>query len=167
MKNIWCNLIFFCLATCGLTLQAAALPTDLSRVGQAKLEVLWFDIYKAYLYCRDGAYRTDSPCLLKVNYLRNISADDLLEETDKQWQGKVEPEQKQTWLKQLETMWPDIQKGDSLSFYRDEIGVGHFYFNNKHIGSIESDVFSQRFLDIWLADSSDYPELAKKLRGER
>ncbi|MDI3324106.1 chalcone isomerase family protein [Pontibacterium granulatum] len=141
-------------------------PNDYKQVGAAKLRVLWFDIYDAELSSPDGRFsRITGPLMLKLTYLRDIKKKKLLEETANQLRA-IEPPRVQIWLNQLERIWPEINRGDHLAFYLDAEGFGHFYFNEHYVGSINDARFGKAFISIWLGQNSDYPELARKLRGE-
>lgn len=136
------------------------------QVGSAKLEVLWFDIYYATLSTPSGTFNGKSPFRLEINYLRAFSAEELIEETLNQWQNKVPVDQQTGWANQLKQLWPNIEEGDRLSFVVDTNQLGHFYFNNKYLGRIDDADFSKPFSDIWLGTNSQFPKLAKQLRGE-
>jgi len=141
-------------------------PNDYKQVGAAKLRVLWFDIYDAELRSPDGQFsRIVGPLVLKLTYLRNIKKQKLLDETANQLRA-LEPAVVRDWLDQLEEIWPEINRGDRLAFFLDEEGFGHFYFNDRFVGSINDTRFGKAFISIWLGRNSDYPDLARKLRGE-
>ncbi|MCO4758750.1 MAG: chalcone isomerase family protein [Oceanospirillaceae bacterium] len=159
--------VLICLSMFTLpAMSAQELPQQYKPVGAATLRVLWFDVYAAELRSPDGVFSAmKGPLLLKLTYLRDIKRQKLLDETAAQLES-VSPELRSRWLSQLEAIWPDIGKGDQLWFYLDAGGKGHFYFNERYIGSINDIRFGTAFLSIWLAEDSSYPDLARKLRGE-
>jgi hypothetical protein len=136
------------------------------QVGKVKLEVFWFDIYEAELRTPSGKYQAGGEKQLNITYLREFTATELVDETLNQWQDKVPDQQAKIWAEQLEKMWPNIKESDQLSFLVDQSQHGHFYYNSQYIGSIEDAGFSKYFADIWLANDSAYPKLAKKLKGQ-
>jgi hypothetical protein len=142
---------------------------DFKKVGEAKLEILFWDVYKSELYTLNGAYQKDVfPQALKVHYLRNIKAKDLIERTEEEWQKLgVNSQTSAPWIKQLSTMWPDIKKGDELLILVNKNGDSDFYFNQQSIGAIKDNEFGSSFLRIWLDEKSSYPDLQKKLIGEK
>ncbi|SIS75742.1 chalcone isomerase family protein [Neptunomonas antarctica] len=160
--------VFFCaLLLCSFAVSGKMLPQNWTRVGEAELSILWFDVYKAELLTPDGFYSDDNkPLILNLNYRRNISRKDLLQETRKQIQQFAGTEQVDHWLNKLLQIWPDILKGDQLTFWLDSEGDGHFFYNKGWIGSLKDPAFSSAFIKIWLSDKSNYPDLAKQLRGE-
>ncbi len=140
---------------------------DWPEVGRAKLEVLWFDIYNATLSAPQGRFAGFSaPLLLQVKYLRDFKGEALVKETDKQMRPFSSPQERATWLPQLQALWPDIKQGDQLAFEITPNGEGHFYYNQRWLGTVSDLGFPAAFVKIWLASESEYPELARQLRGE-
>jgi hypothetical protein len=149
------------------TVSAQVIPSHFKSVSHTTLSILWFDIYKAELFTPAGIYNGfEGPLILKLNYLRNISQDDLLSETKKNILKFTKQPQAALWLKKLKAIWPAIEKGDQLACWIDVQGAGHFFFNDRWIGSIDNPAFSSAFVQIWLSKNSSYPKLAKQLRGE-
>ncbi|WP_444997257.1 chalcone isomerase family protein [Aliikangiella sp. IMCC44359] len=168
-KLIILGLIHLTLNAEPLAASTPHLPTQLKLVGQASLSILWWDIYNAELHSLTGQYNEETrPLVLKLTYQRKISQQDLLKETKSQWQDFNISEKKQKeWLDQLKYIWPNVNKKDTIEFYIDRQHNSHFYYNRNFIGSLFDAEFSQAFINIWLADNSDYPELTKKLTGKR
>lgn len=139
------------------------------KVGSATLSVLWFDIYDASLYSLSGQFRGyDEPLLFQLDYKREISQKALLEETEKQWSRYLPGSHPQKrWLSLLKKIWPEIRKGDQLALELTPEGESNFYHNRMLIGVITDQQFAPSFLQIWLSTESQYPELAKQLRGEQ
>jgi hypothetical protein len=148
-------------------LQAQPLPGDLKLVGQAGLRVFFMNIYEAELLNDTGEWQSmQGPHLLRLTYQRDISRDQLIKETRKRLGDDVPSGLKAGWLKTLQAMWPDVQKGEQLSFLMDRYGIGHFYHRGQYLGSVDDHEFSHAFLNIWLGDDSGYPKLTRRLRGE-
>lgn len=161
-------LIISIMAIAGLTSAVAKpLPQEMKLIGEAELKVLWFRVYNARLESPQGAFVSASmPLLLTLEYQRDISKQDLLEETRKQWQrAGIEPDDQAVWLASLTELWPDIRRHDSLGFYQDADGDGHFYYNQRYLGSIRNNRFSRAFLNIWLSENSDFPQFTRQLTG--
>ncbi|MDP5130656.1 MAG: chalcone isomerase family protein [Paraglaciecola sp.] len=141
---------------------------DFKMVGKAKLEVLFWDVYRSELYTPSGTFEAKIfPQALKIHYLRNIKSKDLIERTDEEWQKLgISATQTAPWLEQLTAIWPDIKKGDELLLLVDQQHRSRFYFNNDIIGDIEDTDFGFNFLRIWLDEKSSYPDLQRQLIGE-
>ena len=154
------------LSLCAASVQAVPIPDRLHSVGQAELRVFFLKIYRAELYSATGRYeKLQGPLMLRLTYQRDISSNRLVSETRKQI-GDLPSAQLDRWMGRLADMWPDLEKGDELTFYMDPEGLGHFHHNGQYIGSLEDRTFTEAFLNIWLADDSAYPKLTRKLRGE-
>ncbi len=155
-----------------LTVATGALAQDgarLEKVGEAKLEVLFWSIYRSRLYCPDGVYEPGvRPLRLEIEYLRNIRSEDLVKRTGAEWEqlGVIDPARKE-WLATLGTLWPDVSKNDVLAVELDEDSRATFFFNERRLGRIEDPDFGQRFVDIWLSPDTSRPELRLALTGKR
>lgn len=146
---------------------AVALPSDWLTIGETRLSVLWFDIYDARLASPTGVFESvESPQLLTLTYLRDIKKSALIKETRKHIKPFANESDRKQWLIQLSTFFPTVKKGDQIAFLIDDTGKGHFFHNQKWIGTLEDTAFSSAFINIWLSDNSQYPKLAKRLRGE-
>ncbi len=147
------------------------LPIDYSQlgykeVGRAKFSVLFWDIYDSALYTKSGRYFDQvsaESLLFKINYLKDITTEDLLEQTIQQWQHLEVP--KSTYIPYISTLkaiWPNISAGDSLTMLVDN-GKSIFYFNNEKVGVIHQQEFSRLFLDIWLSPDTSQAQLRSQL----
>lgn len=150
--------------------QASAVPwQQLRPVGQGQMSWLWFKLYDATLYSQSGRYEPGHyPQALTLTYARAIEQEDLLSATAAEWQrlGLGSDTDRLRWLDQLAALWPDVGAGDSLTFYVDEAGFGHFWWHDQPLGSLADPQFSAAFLAIWLADNSRDPALTRRLRGQ-
>ena len=146
--------------------RAQNLPLEL--VGKSNFSVLFWDIYKVNLYAEKGKYSHGQvPLTLELTYQREISSQDLVDETEKQWQRfDLKESEKKHWLTQLRLIWPDVKKNDSITFHIDHKNDTSFYFNNDFIGKIEGEAFSQALAMIWLDANGPYPEMTKQLTGK-
>lgn len=153
------------------TLSANASPVaQLKLVGEADLSILFWDIYEAKLYSKNGQYSgTEFPIALEIKYLRDITRLELLKATKKELLEQPRPlsdEQIERGLASFSSYWPDIQSGQVLTFILTE-DRGRFFFNQRFIGEVESFPIAKAFIDIWLAEDSSYPKLSARLRGEK
>jgi hypothetical protein len=141
--------------------------SSLRLVGQGAMSWMFMDIYHASLYSTDGTYqRSAYPQALKINYKKNISKARLIQATKDQWKKlSVTNQRYQPWINDLNRLWPDIKKGDNLTFFIEESGNGYFHHNGKLIGGVDSDDFAAAFLSIWLSENTTQPKLRKQLMG--
>ena len=145
-----------------------ASPLDeLKKVGEAKLRVLFWDVYNSSLYSRTGQYQADTfPQALKIHYLRDIDAKDLLDRTQDEWEKLgIEKATFSPWIPLLNAIFPDIKKGDTLLLNVNKNQQSEFFFNGKTVGKISDQAFGKSFLRIWLDEKSSYPKVRNKLIG--
>ncbi|WP_434361511.1 chalcone isomerase family protein [Parasalinivibrio latis] len=141
-------------------------------VGHATLSWGFWDIYHSTLYTPDGYFGSLSvtPLKLQIKYKRDITKQRLLDATEKQWQHLGYPKENiSLWLVTLETIWPEINKGDKLS-YLLENGIGWFRFwplggKDGEIGKIDDPELARAFIEIWLSEDTAYPKLRLALLG--
>jgi hypothetical protein len=142
--------------------------TGFQTIGKTTFSVLFWDIYKSQLLTTTGGYpiRGENEQLIyEICYLADISSEDLIKRTEEQWEfiGLYKSDY-QSFIPMLESIWPDIKKGDTLTLLLKK-GVSIFYYNQKRIGSIHSPYFAHIFLDIWLAKNTSQPSLRYELLG--
>lgn len=159
------KLLIIVAAMTGLFCSAVKADNVWPVVGKAKLEVLWFDIYTATLATPSGRFDQQSPFRLSLTYLRDFTKEQLIDETFKQLNTQISQSERAQWRQQLESMWLDVNKGDTFTFVADEQQLSHFYINEQYLGHVASAQFANAFADIWLSSKSEYPELAAKLKG--
>lgn len=144
----------------------AAVPGNFTKVGQTRLSVLFWDVYDATLYSASGQYKKSERQVLKLHYLRDIDAADLIETTEEEWQKLgLEASQHDQWLSTLTNIWPDINEGDCLLLVETKNGYSDFYQGNKRLGTVESAAFTEQFLAIWLSPDSRFKEERNELVG--
>jgi len=141
----WLLAVLCILVFSGVTM---ASPLDeLKKVGEAKLKILFWDVYNSSLYSQTGEYQTEQfPQALKINYLRDIDAEDLIERTQDEWQKLgIKQETFKQWIPLLTDIFPDIKKGDTLLLNVNENQQSEFFFNGKTIGKITDQTFGKSF----------------------
>ena len=147
-------------------------PADaapLALVGEARLEVLFWSIYRSRLYCPDGVYEPGvRPLRLEIEYLRDIRSEDLVRRTAREWDklGVTDPA-RERWLATLAELWPDVEENDVLAVELDEDNRATFSHNGRRLGTLEDPAFGQQFVAIWLSPESSRPELRLALTGKR
>ncbi|MDE1325354.1 chalcone isomerase family protein [Vibrio aestuarianus] len=144
-------------------------------VGQATLSWLWLDIYSSQLRSPLGVYQQSDdvsphPIALEIRYQRDISQPKLLKATAEQWTKLgYSDSQVQSWITQLQTIFPDVSDGQRLVYISDG-RLGQFVFipvtgAEQQIGEIDDEALNDAFLSIWLSPNSEYPKLRNQLIG--
>ena len=120
---------------------------DLKKVGEAKLKVLFWDVYNSSLYSKTGEYQAEQfPQALKIKYLRDIDAEDLIERTQDEWEKLgIKQVTFSQWIPLLTNIFPDIKKGDTLLLSVSENQQSEFFFNGKTIGKILTKPLAKAF----------------------
>ncbi|TPH12094.1 chalcone isomerase family protein [Litorilituus lipolyticus] len=136
--------------------------------GEATFSILFWDLYKSQLRTTSGRYPIslkEEQLIFNINYLADISSEDLIKRTIEQWQHQdISKETYTHYIKQLKNIWPNITKGDSLAILiKNDKSV--FYFNGQYIGGINDDIFGQLFINIWLDKKTSQPTLRAQLLG--
>ena len=150
-----------------IVLPAAANDTALVKVGEAKLKVLFWDVYTSKLYSANGRYREGQvPLRLDIQYLLDIKSDALVERTAYEWDALgLQHENRDEWLISLSALWPDVNKNDVLTIELDDDKRSTFYRNGQLLGTIEDTAFGASFIDIWLSPDTSRPNLRAALIG--
>jgi len=139
---------------------------DYSVVGQGNMRWFMINLYEARLLSEDGRYLPNQrPVALEISYKKRIRKSSLIGATKSEWQ-RMSVVYSPDWLAGLNAFWPDVDNGDVLTLHVDSDGVSVFYFNQKQIGTINDQDFSQAFLSIWLSDKSSNQRLRNKLLGK-
>jgi hypothetical protein len=147
------------------------------RVGEADLNVLFFDIYTSTLLSPDGTYQvsddvTPHPMALNIRYERSISSKQLVDATVKQWllQG-VEPALANQWGQRMTALFPAVEEDDRLLYVTDGV-FGELYFSRQSqpftsLGKIDDEPLNDAFLGIWLSPNTEYPKHRLALIGKQ
>jgi len=157
--------LLFCL----LTGKAMASPVaQLNKVGEGEMTYLFWTLYHAQYYrgtvTEQGA--KVSKQALKIRYMKSIDNKDLVEATIDQWQHLGYPnEDIAKWAAPLNSLWPDVEPGETLTLVVKPGGESRFYFNDGFIGAIYDTSFADAFLSIWLSEKTSEPKLRRKLLG--
>jgi hypothetical protein len=141
--------------------------SGLKKVGEAKLKILFWDVYNSTLYSQTGEYQAEQfPQALKIQYLRDIDAEDLIERTRDEWEKLgINQELINQWIPLLTDIFPNIKEGDTLLLNVSENQQSEFFFNGGTIGKITDRTFGKSFLRIWLDENCSYPKVRNKLIG--
>ena len=135
-----------------------ALPR-LKQVGRSSLRVMMFKVFDSVLFTDSGEWRnTLTSFRYELTYARNISGSVLASSTSKEWEHLGFSDERQTmWVEYLEAIWPDVTKGDTITFDVDEAGVSRFYYNGQWLGIVEDRDFAPMFIAIWLSPDTSRP----------
>jgi hypothetical protein len=153
-----------------LSINAKAISTYMENpkpVGEARLEVMFWDIYDAKLIAENGKFDPDKPFALSLTYLRDFKGKNIASRSidEMRKQGMRDEMKLAKWYEKMEQVFPNVNEGENLTGVVDDKGYSHFYFNEQKVGSIEDQEFSKWFFNIWLSERTSEPEIRQKLLG--
>lgn len=152
----------------------AALPTPLAKstpefrpIGEARLRWFRLLVYDITLYAQEPSYSTNGTAVLSIHYNISIKHTRLQTTTLKEWRRmkKGDEAQHARWIKQLDSLWPDVKKGDTLTAYRHRDGPTQFYLGDRLLGEVPDPAFGPAFFAIWLDANCRYPEVRNEVLG--
>ena len=134
-------------------------------VGEGTISFLFFDFYKARLYAPSGNWESSKPMALELNYLREISKEDIVEITIEEIidLGFTDKSIISNWTDELLQIFPNVDDGTQITGIKTKENKTLFFLDEKEIGSIDHVDFSKYFFDIWLHENTKVPKLRKKL----
>lgn len=143
---------------------------DWLLVGQGKLRWFGLEVYHASLHAPSAAaaHAWDAePVALKIVYQRSITAAQLLEATQTEWErlGQVESAAAARWLADLSGIWPDVAPGDSITTVVTPSRVTEFFHNGQFRGAVTDPAFGSALLAIWLDPNARHDRLREALLG--
>ncbi|WP_346892496.1 chalcone isomerase family protein [uncultured Roseibium sp.] len=145
---------------------AANYVPSASLVGKGRLTFLGFKIFDAELYAPGGTYSPSRPFALKLTYLRNFKGRAIAKRSaDEMRKLGASKGQLAKWTRQMEAIFPNVSKGQSITGVRTSSDKATFYLGNRKIGTISDPAFTRRFFSIWLGNRTGNPELRAKLVG--
>ncbi len=137
------------------------------KVGEGRLTYLMWDIYDASLYAPQGEWKKSAPFAIHLSYLRDITGKKIADRSivEIRNQGIDDEVTLASWHSQMRNIFPDVDKGVSLTGVYAANGDSVFYQNDKEIGRITDPEFSKAFFNIWLDEKTSSPDLRQKLLG--
>jgi hypothetical protein len=126
-----------------------------------------FRVYRAALHVTGDGFATDQVYALDLNYLRNVSAEQIVQTSVQEIQRivGVDADTADRWGEQLLDILPDVKLGDRLvGVFEPGVGVS-FFSREAALGSIEDPGFVDAFAAVWLDEQTRAPALRTKLLG--
>ena len=150
----------------------ACLPVLASQVllpgakpsSQQRLSVWGFDVYDARVWVRPDfsiLKYADHSFVLELSYLRSLEGGAIAKRSMEEMRkvGSVSRDQENNWLKAMQDIFPNVQKGDRLQgLYVPNVGA-EFLLNDKLIGRVQDPRFAQLFFGIWMHESTSAPAI--------
>ncbi len=146
----------------------ATIP-DGSVVGRGTLSYAFWDVYDVTLVAPRGQWRQDKPFALSITYHRAFSGKDIAERSVQEIrkQGFSDEARLAHWKNAMQTLFPDVTPGMTLTAVYQPNQKTIFYQGNRLIGTIKDELFGPLFFDIWLSEKTSEPDLRRALLGSR
>ena len=137
------------------------------KVGEARLSVLFWDIYDAELVAPQGKYSEDAPFALSLKYLRDFEGDDIASRSVDEMRklGMTDEIKLAKWYQKMQQLFPDVKEGQTITGVVDAQQVSHFFIDEQSLGQVNDKEFSQWFFNIWLSEKTSEPKMRAKLLG--
>ena len=144
-----------------------ALP-PLKEIGRSSLRVMVFKVFDSALFTESGEWHDPTKSFrYELTYARTIAGAVLASQTTKEWEHLGFTDERQSgWVEYLEAIWPDVSKGDTITFDVDAAGISRFYFNGEWLGAVEDPDFAPTFIAIWLSPETSRPAHREGLLAE-
>jgi hypothetical protein len=155
------NLGFYAMAS------EVALPGS-AATPAVRMTVWGFEVYDAKLWARAGfssAQYVRHPFALELSYLRGLKGEAIAQRSldEMKRQGPISDSQVQTWLKAMQTLFPDVQKGDRIVGVNKPEQGAEFWVNDRLVGQVPDPQFAKLFFGIWLSPQTSAPEIRQAL----
>jgi hypothetical protein len=141
----------------------------MQTVGEARMRVLFWDVYDARLLAPRGAYRDGQPFALALTYLRELDGEKIaarsIEEMRKQ--GVSDESALARWYDRLLRIIPDVGERDEIVGLAAPDGSTRFFLDGEPIGRVDEPGFTRAFFSIWLGETTSEPRLRDQLLGVR
>jgi hypothetical protein len=156
----------------GVVFSVGAVPNSVlgyipqaEKIGEARLSVLFWDVYDATLYAPNKQWIKGKPLALKLDYLRTLEGESIAYASKKEIlkMGYDDVENLQRWLNFMKNIFPNVKKGDSITGIYTQDQQTIFLQGNDILGVIEDPEFGLWFFDIWLSEKASYPDARDKL----
>lgn len=140
---------------------------DAHVVGQASLQVLFWDVLDATLRAPNGEYDPARPFALTLSYRRRFNSDKLVEASIEEMAAhpRSDAQALERWEASLSAIFPDVESGDELTGIKNARGHTEFFFGDERIGEVQDAAFTQAFFDIWLGETTSRPDFRDALLG--
>ncbi|MFK8068441.1 MAG: chalcone isomerase family protein [Gammaproteobacteria bacterium] len=140
---------------------------EVQKVGEGRLKYLFWNVYDATLYTPKGIWQDEKPFALKLSYLLELEGEKIADRSIEEIrnQGFKNELILATWHNQMRKIFPDVDKGISITGIYTTQGESIFYRQNEEIGRIRDPEFGKAFFNIWLSEKTSEPELRKQLLG--
>ena len=136
-------------------------------VGEARLKVLFWNVYDAQLYAPQGRWSMENSYALSLTYLRDLKGRKIAERSIEEIrnQGFSDEAKLTRWFEMLASIIPDVNEQNTIVGVADAQSNTRFFLDGQLIGEIQEPEFTRAFFNIWLGERTSEPELRDQLLG--
>ncbi len=135
---------------------------NLKLIGKSPLTFLGYKFYDIELRASNPQFSYNQKLMLKINYDKNFSKDELIEASIDEIcriNSLDKKEVEKLYKSRFNQLFVDVKKGDEkIAIFDPETGL-ELYYNNKLIGKNNDVIFAKRFFDIWLSDKARFKKV--------
>jgi hypothetical protein len=147
---------------------SSAALRDKQPMGQGRLRVWGFEVYDASLWANpgfDGQRYAEQRFALELQYLRAFKGRDIAARSIEEMRAleRISPAQASRWQQAMDTLFPDVQRGDRLMGVHVPGSGARFYLNGRLRGELADADFARLFFGIWLSPRTSQPSLRASL----
>lgn len=132
----------------------------------------WFGlrVYDGQLWANsepaDFNYKRD-PAWLELKYARDFDGSDIAERSIDEMEtiGAGTEVQRQGWLTKLNSIFPDVKKGHTLSALFTPGKGMQLFRNGQPLARVDDPELAEAFMGIWLDPKTSAPEMRRELIG--
>lgn len=161
------NILYAALLLIYIPSYSLASTNNQKLVGQGSLHYFLWHIYDAKLYSSNGEFSFTNPFSLRLEYKRKLYGAEIADRSTEEIRklGFNDEVKLAAWHAQMKEIFPDVDKGVSLTGFYKPNSPTVFYKNDTKIGTIKDSDFGKWFFGIWLNENTSEPTLRKSLLG--
>jgi len=168
-RYILLAILFFWLPTASAESFIQKHIPNAQQVSSARYSVFMFDVYDASFYTATGNAEIGVPFALKLSYLRSFKGEDIAARSAEEMRDHqgIDEVTLAGWHEQMRKIFPDVEKGDSITGIYPDGSACIFYKNSSLIGQVTGARFCKAFFDIWFGTNTSAPKLRKQLLSKK
>lgn len=136
-------------------------------VGSGEYRAMFWKIYDAELYAKEGEFVLGDSFALRLVYSRDLRGEAIADKSIEliRRQGYDDEIQLAAWHRQLIEIFPDVERGtEIIGVHEKDVGASFFVDGEKY-GALTDLGLCAAFFGIWLREDTIAPKLREELLG--
>lgn len=136
-------------------------------IGSGILQIYWAKVYTISHYQITSSSPYQDTTVLTFDYLRSVPKDKTIQASLDEFArySNITEDKKLRWMGYLNTALTDMADGDHAEIWRNSDGSITFYTRDQTSHRFDDAEFAKVFMNIWLGEDTNYPELRQVLLG--